>query len=219
MFNEEAFLEDAEKIHLKSDDELSAFESVPYTDVRSRLANITLAGFTDDGKALLSKSLDDICNNVVGKTMFRLLIAKKDPSELTITNIASREYGQPLVKQEGSSYDDYDVWINLNVYDSSGVGIPERRYYYVDERKNITKGLKSLSGSLFHEFVHCLHDVENRIQYVTYYHSQLSGNNYWDDKEERRTISGYIEADEYEPTNIFDQSVIIVSIYMTQHPS
>jgi hypothetical protein len=207
LYNTINFLNNAKRIHLKSNDELLAFESIPVMNVRSKLTDIVLDGFTDDGKALISKVLDDICNNVVGNTMFMMLVAKKDPSELTITNIGPKEINKLPTKQEGSSYSHtmYSVKINLNVYNRLGVGIPERQYYCIDERGNLTLKLKSLSGSIFHEFTHCLHYLEDASRCIIYSdENSLPDGNPWTDKEERRTITGYIEADDYEPIDTFD---------------
>jgi hypothetical protein len=190
MFNNEAFLEDVKKVHLKVDDTLSG---------------IPLQGFTDDDKSLISKALDDICNNIVGNTMFMLLMTKKPPGQrLRIIDIGPEEATKPLVMQEGSSYRNGEVEINSNAYDQSGIGASDKQYYHVDERSNIIKGLKSLSGSIFHEFTHCLHDIEDSTRYFTYFHSPLPDGNYWYNKEERRTISGYIEADAYEAEDTYD---------------
>jgi hypothetical protein len=82
------------------------------------------------------------------------------------------------------------------------MGIPERQYYCMDERGNISLKLKSLSSSIFHEFTHCLHEIEDRGRYDVDRHSVVPDP--WTDREERRTISGYIEADTYTPVNIYD---------------
>jgi phosphosulfolactate synthase (CoM biosynthesis protein A) len=86
---------------------------LPDVDVRRRLATITLHGFTDDEEELVSKALDDICNNTVGHMMFMLSVTKKPPGELTITNIGPQETKKLPVEQTGSSYWNYDVRVNL----------------------------------------------------------------------------------------------------------
>ncbi|MDR0744543.1 MAG: hypothetical protein LBE97_01140 [Holosporales bacterium] len=118
MFNEEAFLEDARKIHSLPDKIL---------DVRREINK-----FIDYDKTLFSKALDDICNNIVGNTMFRFLITKLPPGRrLRIIDIGPEQtrIGASLIGQDGSSYLDCTVYINHNVYNSSGIGIPERQYY------------------------------------------------------------------------------------------
>ncbi|MDR1609401.1 MAG: hypothetical protein LBR78_00915 [Holosporales bacterium] len=58
---------------------------------------------------------------------------------------------------------------------------------------------------MFHEFTHCLHEVEDRGRYRVYRAPKsLPDGNPWGKKEERRTISGYIEADAYEPVDTYD---------------
>jgi hypothetical protein len=51
----------------------------------------------------------------------------------------------------------------VNLYDSSGVGIPERQYYYIDDSGNVVHKLKSLPGSIFHEFSHGVHEIEGVV--------------------------------------------------------
>jgi hypothetical protein len=122
-----------------------------------------------------------------------LLIAKKPPDELRIINVGPRESRKLLIKQKGSSYLNYCVRVNLNMYDKDGVGITDRQYYCVDETLKLT----SLASSIFHEFVHCLHHIEDAIRYDRDCHSPVPKP--WDNKEELRTISGYIDPDIYDP--------------------
>jgi hypothetical protein len=90
----------------------------------------------------------------------------------------------------GSGYDKSVVYVNLSFYEKNGDGVPSRYYFYIDEKKEIKLKLKSLAGSIFHEFCHGLHDVSetyvfevdkiiatHKIQYA------------WDDDEELRTIT------------------------------
>jgi hypothetical protein len=193
--NKAAFLEDARKVHLKAGDTLQD------TSVREQLED-----FIDYDRSLFSKALDDVCSNIVGNTMFGLLMIKKPPGlRLKIVNIGPKEAWKLPVKQTGSSCFGPGININPNVYDSSGMGIPDRQYYCVDENGDITLKLKSLSGSIFHEFTHCLHHMEDSGRYDAYRapNSFPKGNS-WHTKEERRTISGYIEADAYVPADTYD---------------
>jgi hypothetical protein len=129
--------------------------------------------------------------------MFKILIIKLPAGQkIKIKNIGPEWKKRPLVTQAGSSYDDYEVWINPNVYDGDGVGIPERQYYCLNEKDNIAIKRKSMAGSMFHEFTHCLHHIEDAEKYIAY--SDLNSlpkydgkDNPWSDKEELRTITGY----------------------------
>jgi hypothetical protein len=57
-----------------------------------------------------------------------------------------------------------------------------------------------MAGSMFHEFTHCLHEVEDRRRYSEYRDKDsLPDGDQWHTKEERRTISGYVGADTYDP--------------------
>jgi hypothetical protein len=102
-----------------------------------------------------SKALDEICENVVGKTMFKVLMTKM---MLQDKRMRICEHSNPEV---GSCYEDNIVYINLSFYEISGVGIPDRQYYYVDEENGIKMKPKSLAGSIFHEFCHGLHDISD----------------------------------------------------------
>jgi hypothetical protein len=199
MFNNMKFLEDVRKVHLQSNEEFAAFNAV--TDVRNRRNDMTLCEFVGDELTLIHRSLDNICANVVGETMFRLLMAKKNPKELKITNIGPQEAKEKLVKQLGSSYGNGEVQINLNLYDLAGIGIQERQYYGINANNTQELKPKSVSNSLFHEFTHCLHDIEDSSDYCRAYNQE---DHTWGDHEEMRTIAGYMGT--YDPIceNCFD---------------
>jgi hypothetical protein len=216
MFNNVKLLEDMRKVHLQSNEEFTAFNAV--TDVRNRLNDITLCGFVGDQVPLINRSLDDICANFVGETMFRLLIAKIDPPKLKITNIALQEEQKEIVKQRGSSYSSNGVKINLNLYDDKGIGNPKRQYYGITVDHVSGKKLKSVKNSLFHEFTHCLHSVEDRCLYKNNRKIPNHKKYIWGNFEELRTITGYMDPDIYDPIceNCFDlhSSVLANSPYV-----
>jgi hypothetical protein len=193
-FNATAFLEDANKVHLTNPD------TIPDYEVREKLNTFVDYG----GNPRFSTALDEICTNVVGRTMFKMLMRKLPSGQmLKITDIGPVEALSSLSKQKGSSYENYEVKINLNVYDRYGLGIPEKQYYCID-KDDITIKLKSIAGSIFHEFTHCLHETEDATRYALYGAGAPLKGNPWTDKEERRTISGYIEADVYWPVDTYD---------------
>jgi hypothetical protein len=122
--------------------------------------------------------------------------------KIKIINLAANDE----TKNEGSRYSHttYTVKVNLSRYNDDGTGTPERQYYCVDDNSNITTKHKSLAGSLFHEFTHCLHHIEDRKMYDLYRHSKpytIPGDeeNPWTNREERRTISGYIDDEILDP--------------------
>jgi hypothetical protein len=186
-FNTQLSIEDVRKVHL------SNLNTIPDDEVREKLNT-----FVDyEGNPRFSTALGEICTNVVGRTMFKILMLKKPSGKkLKIIDIGPREAKKCLIYQKGSSYENCEVYINLNVYDSYGVGMPERQYYCVDEG-DLSIKRKSIAESLFHEVTHCLHYVEDEEKYITCYNARLS--ELWSDKEELRTISGYIEPDTYDP--------------------
>jgi hypothetical protein len=165
-FNKELFLENTRNIHLSVPDEIGTYDAIQDENVRERLET-----FIDyDGNSRLSTALGELCANVVGRTMFKILIAKKPPGmRVKIIDIGPGQTRSrnPLVEQKGSSYLDYEVRINLNLYDRYGIGIPSRQYYCLNE-DDITIKRKSIAGSLFHEFTHCLHETEDAKRYNSY---------------------------------------------------
>jgi hypothetical protein len=200
-FNTNQFIIDAKTIHL-TQDEIPKFEAIPDTAVRSELDK-----FIDYDKSLFSTALDDICENIVGRTMFKILIIKLTPcSRIRITDIGyEQSYDErPLSKQKGSAYSHttYTVKINTNFYNNSGTGISERQYYCVDKNSNITLKPKYVTNSMFHEFTHCLHHIGDGMRYEAYRRASTPA--LWTNREERRTISGYVEADCYTATDVYD---------------
>jgi hypothetical protein len=175
--------------------------------------------YGDRSESLIEGAIADICSNPVGNAMFRRLIielpihkGELSPGlKIKIINLGVNDE----TKDKGSSYshETYTVNVNLNRYNDDGTGIKGYTYYCLDDNSNITTKDKSLSGSLFHEFTHCLHHIEDRKMYDLYRKSKLptiSGDqentknssrkgNPWTNKEERRTISGYIENEVYDP--------------------
>jgi hypothetical protein len=135
-----------------------------------------------------------------------------NPQKLKIINIGPEEAGEEPVEQNGSSYGNGEVLINLNLYENeTGTGIKERQYYFVDQYGIPLKKLKSVANSLFHEFTHCLHDAENSDLYSLY--CQPPGEKdpneeyiVWSNSEEERTIAGFIPPNTYDPIceNCFD---------------
>ncbi|MDR2107693.1 MAG: hypothetical protein LBO73_04225 [Holosporaceae bacterium] len=147
IFNHEKFINAVKSIHVKPE-ESQSYESIPDSEVRKKLDE-----FINYGKnPRFSKALDEICKNLVGRTMFRVLMTKMQTEEKRMHIIPYED--------NGSRYMEYVVYINLSFYDASGTGIPSRQYYYIDDEKHeIKTKLKSLAGSIFHEFCHGLHHV------------------------------------------------------------
>jgi hypothetical protein len=148
IFNHEKFVNATRKIHIKPE-EIPTYESIPDSAVRKKLDE-----FIDyDKNPRFSAALDEICENIVGRTMFKVLMTKLSLQHKTMRIC---EHNDP---KEGSRYKDNAVYINLSFYEVSGVGVPSRQYYYIDEKHQISTKLKSLAGSIFHEFCHGLHHV------------------------------------------------------------
>jgi hypothetical protein len=153
--NEAKFLESVQKIHLKLDE-------VPiYSAISDAKARKKLDDFIDCGEnSRFSQALDEICENIVGKTMFRVLMAK------TMAGNVLKSKGKIKIKDQyerdkGSRYSpgELAVKINPDFYELDGTGKPERKYYGINEKVEIETKLKSMVGSIFHEFCHVLHDI------------------------------------------------------------
>jgi hypothetical protein len=86
------------------------------------------------------------------------------------------------------------------VYSGSGVGVQERQYYCIDKARNsIIHKLKSVPHSMFHEFIHCLHHIEDGCSYGRDRIPTKPEDELWTSKEECRTIAGYINRSTYDP--------------------
>jgi hypothetical protein len=146
IFNHLKFANAVKKIHVKPE-EIPAYESIPDSEVRKKLDD-----FIDYGKnPRFSAALDEICENIIGRTMFKVLMTKMMLLHKTM-HITHHD-------GDGSYYEKYVVYVNLSFYKENGTGIPSRYYFYIDEKGEIKLKLKSVAGSIFHEFCHGLHDV------------------------------------------------------------
>jgi hypothetical protein len=154
-FNETKFLENVQKIHLKPE-EILIYSGIPDAEVREKLNK-----FVDYGSnPRFSRALDEICENLVGRTMFKLLITKM------ISNDTLKDRGKMRImeqdnKRKGSEYShqQFAVKINFDFYDDNNIGKQERQYYCLNDCDEIETKLKSIAGSVFHEFCHGLHHV------------------------------------------------------------
>jgi hypothetical protein len=185
-FNEQKFLENAQKIHLKPE-EISIYSGIPDGEIRKRLDDFVDCG----GNLRFSKALDEICENLVGRTMFKLLMAK-----MTLNDILKSRGKVRIMEQdnrsEGSKYchKRFAVKINFDFYDDSGIGVPERQYYCLSARNEIERKLKSMVGSMFHEFCHCLHHISKTTkEFNTLCLEDSFLKKIWLDDEELRTVT------------------------------
>jgi hypothetical protein len=179
IFNQLKFTNAAKSIHVKSE-EISTYESIPDSEVRTKFS-----GFIKYGEnPRFSKALDEICENIVGRTMFKILMTKLTTQHKTMCIC---EHHDP---KEGSYYEESVVYVNLSFYKENGEGIPSRYYFYITDTGEIKLKLKSLVGSIFHEFCHGLHDISgtylSEIKTICTTHKIQDA---WGDAEELRTIT------------------------------
>ncbi|MDR2724288.1 MAG: hypothetical protein LBB25_03755, partial [Holosporaceae bacterium] len=115
IFNYLKFANAVKSIHLKPE-EILTYESIPDAEVRKKLDD-----FIDYEKnPRFSVTLDEICENIVGRTMFKMLMTKLMLQHKTMRIC---EHHNP---NKGSYYEDNAVYVNLSFYDASGIGIPSR---------------------------------------------------------------------------------------------
>jgi hypothetical protein len=155
IFNHVKFANAVKKIHLKPW-EIPAYESIPDSEVRKKLDE-----FIDYSKnPQFSAALDEICENLVGQTMFKIFVTKMEVGGI-IKSKGKIKIMKQDEKEKGSQYCHkiFAVKINFDRYYSNGIGISEKQYYCLDETGGIRKKLKSLAGSLFHEFCHAVHYI------------------------------------------------------------
>ncbi|MDR3117056.1 MAG: hypothetical protein LBT98_00550 [Puniceicoccales bacterium] len=185
VFREELFFEDAEKLHLTFD-ESWVYSQIPDGEVRERLGEILAYD------SAFSAVLDEICSNVVGRTLFRLLSTKA----------AMAGKGQRLRLANrgdiaGSYYSrrDFAVLTNCGLFDGAGLARDGSCYYCLAEEGGIGSKPATFTATLFHEFCHALHDLE-KISEITvagelHRSNRILGRT-WDNAEELRTITGCI---------------------------
>jgi hypothetical protein len=176
QFNEIKFLENVQKIHLNPG-EFSIYSAIPDAEVREKLED-----FIDYGKnPRFSTALDEICENIVGRTMFRVLITKLK-NKKKIMHIEPHD-------EDGSKYKKFVVYVNLSFYEENSTGISSRKYFFLDEREEIKMKLKSLAGSIFHEFCHGLHHISGTVSKVKTVCITYKIQGAWRNDEELRTIT------------------------------
>ncbi|MDR2067811.1 MAG: hypothetical protein LBP41_02365 [Holosporaceae bacterium] len=181
QFNEKEFLEDVQEKHMREKSESDAYAKISDPEVRRKLADFVKY----DGNPMISRALDEICANVVGRTMFKVLMAK-----MKVQKRKSLKIEKIHDPEEGSFYEDGVVYVNF--YESNGAGKNGRYYFYIKkENREIKMKLKSLAGSIFHEFCHALHDIsgthissEKNVLCI----DETLFKDIWDDDEELRAI-------------------------------
>jgi hypothetical protein len=210
--NKELFIEDVKKIHLLPGEWLM-FDGIRQGDVRNVIdlngtyeydIEIGRCKNSDDDKVILQRSIDVIYNYTVGRTLLKLLTAKR--------GLSGRKIGVVNYPGNGSRYHGSmeAVFVNLSLYQPDGSGILERQYYSVDPDGKIVLKRKSLSGSIFHELVHGLHYI-NDGKYADTVLCQDGSvmKDIWSDDEELRTITGHMCNQPYDPVcdHVFDYSL------------
>jgi hypothetical protein len=179
-FNELKFFENARKKHLKPD-EFPIYDAIPDAEVRKKLNESV-----DYGKnPRFSAALDEICANIVGRTMFKLLITKTSAHKQTMQIL------EHTVEKYGSYYSENVVYINLNRYEADGSGKTYKQYYGIIKKEEVQPKLKSLAGSMFHEFCHALHHISGTRMKHKIYNICASPElrEVWGEDEEFRTIN------------------------------
>jgi hypothetical protein len=190
-FNEDKFFRDAEALHLNFEETL-VYSRTQDSEVRGRTNDFV------DYEPEFQNALDEICSNVVGRTLFRFIVTKahmrRDGEKIRLVS-----YGGPVNQY---ALKEFAVKINLRMFDGDGNGISARQYYYVDGNGEIVPKPKTLAGTIFHEFCHALHDIERTGEIAE--GNQLARTNEilaysWGNDEELRTISGCTLGPRYDP--------------------
>jgi glutaredoxin-related protein len=192
-FNEVKFLENVQRIHLKLD-EISIYEAIADADVRAKLNDFV--GYDTNPRfsvanTRFSAALDEICANIVGRTMFKVLMTKMISSDMLKAR-GKIEIKEQDEKPKGSrfSFEEWAVKINSDFYELDGTGISNRRYYGISQNGKVRTKLKSMAGSMFHEFCHALHHISGTKMDHDVYNLCVSAElkEVWKRDEELRTI-------------------------------
>jgi hypothetical protein len=148
QFNTPLFEKEVEDFHLIDSEFKDKYYSI--TDTRKEIDSYIKYD------NVFSSHLDEICNNIVGNTMVKLLLVhiKNNPeSKFEIEN-SSVENSFCLEKKK--------LYMNLSRYNSSGIkdipqcGINEKEEF-IEKKSNITEGL-------FHELCHALHYISGSVK-------------------------------------------------------
>jgi hypothetical protein len=183
-FNNNLFRSEVESLHLKDNSVLTQYNTI--RDVRGEINTYIRH------RTIFDTYLDNICNNIVGNTMMRLLIA----------NVKVR--GISGVKIEvGAGDDEFDpnsntVFINPSKYDSvSGRSLVAS--CGIDRSRNPVEKYRTIVDVLFHELCHAFHwnsgkltssNIRNTSVISSIYGMHRSGA-LWKWDEEVYNITGY----------------------------
>lgn len=187
-FNSKLFIEQAENMHLKDSKVLEQYKSI--TDIRTEINSYI------KHNSVFDKYLDEICENTVGNTMLKLLVANvkaKPTAEQKLIN---------LVQVSGEAAQDqyvpstHTVHINFDLYNERGIN--KHRLCGADMSKNLVSTTGTLSEFLFHELCHAFHDISGVLKptsldksiTLSHVYSSISTKHLWSNDEEAYNITG-----------------------------
>jgi hypothetical protein len=187
-YNSKFFLRQAENLHLKNPIVLAQYKFI--TNARKELDTV----MKYDSK--FSKYLDEICDNIVGNTMLKMLIANARAFNLSTLYIEIDKKDQFLPSIN-------TIQINPDLYRQDGYY--QDAFYGVDRQGALVKKKLTMSDAIFHELCHAFHTYSDVAKFETdyldviyagrqeekYLWTNRKSDNKFEDDEEMYTITGY----------------------------
>jgi hypothetical protein len=140
-FNSKLFVEQAENLYLKDPIILAHYRSI--TNVKKEIDAYA------KHEAIFDMYLDEICENVVGNTMLKLMIANAKAQKLpTLLKIETGPKNRFSPKKN-------TVYINPSLYGEDGYKIS--MFYGINRERGLTQKRLTMYDGLFHELCHAFH--------------------------------------------------------------
>jgi hypothetical protein len=140
-FNSKLFIGQSENLYLQDPIILAHYRSI--TNVKKEIDAYAKC------KPVFDKYLDGICENIVGNTMLKLMIANAKAKNLpTLLKIEDGYKNQFSPKKN-------TVYINPNLYEEDGYKIS--MFYGINREMGLTQKRLTMYDGLFHELCHAFH--------------------------------------------------------------
>jgi hypothetical protein len=148
-FNTRLFIRQVTTLHLQDESIKTAYDKMNDIDILKHKIHKHI--FYDD---IFAPYIDEICNNLIGNTMLRLLIANMKAKRIPRITITA---GDEDISDGG------DIIIDLSNYNQD-TGKAESPLCGIDSSDRIVEKYYTIEDTLFHEICHTFHWCSNRQQ-------------------------------------------------------